>query len=246
MTPMTFAYTPAQQSVLDRARAAADRHVRPVAQAIDASGRIPEAMTTALSAEGIWPAPDAVSALGVVEEIAAASAAVAASIALAGAVAGDAGLPGLRGFTSAASGAASADARVAVAGIALGIGRAALAEAIGLLKDAGARPKGSEQTPHWVLADAATELDGARLLALKAAQTLGRGQTADAEAATAQSFANMAAQKAVEAALRILGPEGYRQGTVLERLTRDQRAASLLTGTEEEPRAVVAAGTLPQ
>ncbi|MDP1572012.1 MAG: acyl-CoA dehydrogenase family protein [Vicinamibacterales bacterium] len=243
---MTFAYTPAQQSVQDRARAAADRHVRPAAQAIDAGGRIPDAVTTALAAEALWPAPDAVSALVVVEEIAAASPAVAASIALAGAVAGDAGLPGLRGFASAAGGSVSAEARVAVAGLALGIGRAALEEAIGVLKNAGARPKGSEQTPHWVLADAATEIDGARLLALKAAQTIGRGQAADAEAAMAQSFANLAAQKAVEAALRILGPEGYRQGTVLERLTRDQRAASLLTGTEEEPRAVAAAGTLPQ
>jgi alkylation response protein AidB-like acyl-CoA dehydrogenase len=243
---MTFGYSSDQQAFQARARAAADRIVRPAAQAIDADGLIPGAVTDALAAEALWPAPDAVSALIAVEEIATGSAAVAAAMALSDGVSDGARLPGLRGLRGAHTGPVSAATRVALAGVALGIARAAMAEAIGALKDAGARPHGSEQSPHWVLADAATEIDGARLLALKAALALERGAAGDAPAAMAQASANSAAQKAVEAALRIVGSGGYREGTLLERLTRDQRAASLLTGTEEEPRSVVAAGLLPQ
>jgi alkylation response protein AidB-like acyl-CoA dehydrogenase len=243
---MTFAYSPEQQSFQARVRAAAERTVRPAARAIDEQGRIPVAVTEALARDAFWPAPDAVCALIAVEELATASPAVAAAMAVARGVSGGPDLPGLRGFTGAQAAEISAATRVALAGVALGIARAAMAEAVGALKDAGARLEGSEPAPRWVLADAATEIDAAHLLALKAAQALGRGGAAEAPAAMAQAYANGAAQQAVEAALRIVGPSGYRQGTVLERLSRDQRSASLLTGTAEEPRAVIAAGILPQ
>lgn len=246
MPPMTFAYSPEQQSFEARARAAAEQHVRPIARAIDVDGRIPAALLETLAGEAVWPPPDAVCGLIAVEELAAESPSVAAAAAVTNAVPGGPDLPGLRGFAGTGTGHPSAAARVALAGIAIGIARAAMAEAIALLKQAGARPEGGEQSPHWVLADAATEIDAARLLALKAALAIERGDTADAPAAMAQSYANVAAQKAVDAALRIVGPDGYRLGATLERLTRDQRATALLTGTEEEPRAVVAAGTLPQ
>lgn len=246
MPPMTFAYSSDQQSFQARARAAAEQHVRPAARAIDVDGLIPAALLETLAGEAVWPPPDAVCRLIVVEELAAVSPSVAAAVAVTHEVPGGPGLPGLRGFVGAGTGRTSAAARVALAGIAIGIARAAMSEAIAVLKEAGARPEGGEQSPHWVLADAATEIDAARLLALQAAQAVGRGDDASAPAAMAQAYANVAAQKAVDAALRIVGPDGYRLGTVLERLTRDQRATSLLTGTEEEPRGVVASGILPQ
>lgn len=239
---MTFSYSSEQQSCQARARQTATTSVAPAARAVDESGVVPADVAAAASA--LLPATDAVCALIVAEELAAASAGVAAHVALT--PAGEATLPGLRGFGGSTVAAPSAPERVTLSGIAIGIARAALAAAIDRARADGARPKGTEQTPHWVLADAATEIDAARLLALKAAQRIARGETADADAALAQSYANAAAARAVDAALRILGPEGYRQGTTLERLTRDQRAVSLLTGTEEEPRAVAAAGLLPQ
>jgi acyl-CoA dehydrogenase len=241
---MTFTYTAEQQAFQTRVRQVASSHVAPAG--IDQRGSIPDDVVRALAEAGVWPAPDVVSAVIVAEELAAASAAVAAEVTLTGQIAGAPDLPGLRGFHGRAAGAPVALARVAVAGVAIGIARAALAEAVDRARAEGARPKGTEQTPHWVLADAATGIDAAHLLTLHAAQAVARGEDANAPAAMAQFSANAAAARAVDAALRIIGPEGYRQGTVLERLARDQRTTALLTGTEEEPREVAAAGLLPE
>jgi alkylation response protein AidB-like acyl-CoA dehydrogenase len=243
---MTFAYSPAQQALQARVRDAALRLVRPAAAAIDGDGALPRDLIAGLGVERVWPAPDPVSALLVVEELAAESAAVAAAVALEGQVTASPDLPGLRGFVSTGDAPVSATVRVALAGLALGIGRAALAQAIASLKSDEGPAGGDDDRPHWAMADAATELDAARLLALKAAQEIARDGPAEATAAMAQAASNHAARMAVEAAIRIVGPGGYRAGAMLERLTRDQRTVSLLTGTEEEPRSVVAAGILPQ
>jgi alkylation response protein AidB-like acyl-CoA dehydrogenase len=61
----------------------------------------------------------------------------------------------------------------------------------------------------------------------------------------ARLTASRAAQHAVDAALRMTGADGLREGAMLERLARDVRAVALLLGTEEDQRAAVAAGVLP-
>ena len=62
----------------------------------------------------------------------------------------------------------------------------------------------------------------------------------------ARLMASGAAQRTVDAALRVAGPAGYQAGTLLERLARDVRAVALLLGTEEQQRAQAAEGLLPQ
>jgi alkylation response protein AidB-like acyl-CoA dehydrogenase len=47
-----------------------------------------------------------------------------------------------------------------------------------------------------------------------------------------------AADDAVLAALRVVGPAGYRCGALLERLTRDARTVLLTLGTPESDRAI--------
>jgi acyl-CoA dehydrogenase len=95
-----------------------------------------------------------------------------------------------------------------------------------------------------VVADAATEAEAARMLTLNAAQQLNDAK-ADAFAAMAKLAATRAAQQAVDAALRIAGVEAVTRGTLLERLTRDVRALSLVMGTEEDLRATAAQALLP-
>jgi alkylation response protein AidB-like acyl-CoA dehydrogenase len=95
--------------------------------------------------------------------------------------------------------------------------------------------------PHWVVADVATDLDAARLLTYKAART-----TSDVDIAIARLLASAAATRAVDAAIRIVGPPALTAGSVVERLSRDVRAVSVLIGTEEEQRAVAAEGLFPQ
>ncbi|MEW6323247.1 MAG: acyl-CoA dehydrogenase family protein, partial [Acidobacteriota bacterium] len=132
--------------------------------------------------------------------------------------------------------------RLAVAAVAVGLGRAALEEALTVLRASGDRPGGGvEERPHWVLADAATELDAARLLVHQAAAEA----VDEARAALAQVFAAGAAMRAVDAAVRVIGAAAYRAGSTLERLARDARATQLLLGTEDQGRAIAAAGLLP-
>jgi alkylation response protein AidB-like acyl-CoA dehydrogenase len=258
---MTFELSSEQQSLQARARALAGEHIRPVAEAIDRDAAIAANLLAEIERAKLVHAQTSVAdAVLVIEEWASASAAVATSAGVAyasgaaGALwteGGDAQLPGLRGLGAldeqlrTLAPAAVTRVRIVLAAVAVGIGRAALDEALAAMRASGDRPSGDpDERPHWVLADAATEVDAARLLTQKAAQALDKGQ-GEAEASLAKVFAADVAGRAVEAALRILGPPGYRRGTVTERLTRDARAIALLGGTAEEQRAIVADLTLP-
>ncbi|MGE3275559.1 MAG: acyl-CoA dehydrogenase family protein [Vicinamibacterales bacterium] len=236
---MTFDLTPEQIAVRDRARAFAANQVAPAAADIDASRAIPLALMQAAADLAPETAGEAVVAI---EEVAAASAALGVVMTLGATAAGSGDWPGLHGLR-AGTATLDARARAGLGAVAVGIGRAALEEAVSVLRAAGDRPTGAaSERPHWVLADAATEIDAARLLVARAAQV---GSEDGAEAAAAQVFANGAAQRAVDAAIRVVGPSGYRQGSLLERLSRDARALALVFGTEEAQRAIAADATLP-
>ena len=86
-----------------------------------------------------------------------------------------------------------------------------------------------------LVADAATELDAARLLTYKAAGTM-----ADADVAIARLMTSAAADRSVDAALRVSGAEALKAGSALERLSRDVRAVALVLGTEEHQRSIAA------
>ncbi|MGE0042727.1 MAG: acyl-CoA dehydrogenase family protein [Vicinamibacterales bacterium] len=240
---MNFDLTSDQSAVRDRARAFATGTLGPVAAEIDSTGAVPAALLQ--DAAGVLPA-DHGGRVVAIEEAAAVSASVAALMAL-GQPADDAGTwPGLRGVGDQA-GALTPAGRAGLAAVAVGIGRAALDEALAVLKAAGDRPTGAaDERPHWALADAATEVEASRLMVARAAQAVDAGGDAAAAAAAAQVYANGCAQRAVEAALRVVGPQGYHRGSLLERLSRDARALALVFGTEEEQRGVVADATLPK
>ncbi len=133
--------------------------------------------------------------------------------------------------------------RLAVAFAALGIGDAAMREALATVKG---RAGASEQSVQSVLADAATELAAARLLAWKAAGLLSAGAPAATEVAMAKLAAARAAQGAADRALEIAGVEAFRRGATVERLIRDARATEMLLGATDAQRTAVAVGILPQ
>jgi butyryl-CoA dehydrogenase len=132
--------------------------------------------------------------------------------------------------------------RVAIAAQALGIGDRAMREALDYAKAriAFGQPIGNYQAVQWMLADMATELDAARMLTMKAADSRQRraGQTVDAS--MAKLFASEAAHRAADKAMQILASKGYRRGSVVERLFRDVRAAEIYQGTSEVQRMVIA------
>jgi butyryl-CoA dehydrogenase len=133
--------------------------------------------------------------------------------------------------------------RVAIAAQALGVGEAALEQAVDHARSHSAfgQPIGNYQAIQWMLADMTTELDAARMLTMKAADQLDRGQrSATAHASMAKLFASEAAHKAADKAMQILASKGYRRGSVVERLFRDVRATEIYQGTSEVQRMVIA------
>jgi alkylation response protein AidB-like acyl-CoA dehydrogenase len=126
---------------------------------------------------------------------------------------------------------------------ALGVAQSALDAALADLKQSAARA-GDGDKPHWAVADAATELDAARLLTYRAA-LLPEGEARTTAAAMARLLATAAASRAVGVALRLAGPAGFAAEGVLDRLARDARALTLIGGGEDAQRATAAAGLLP-
>lgn len=131
--------------------------------------------------------------------------------------------------------------RVAIAAQALGVGHAALAEAIAHAKShtAFGQPISNYEAIQWMLADSATELDAARMLMLKAADARTRNPRPTLEAAMAKLAASEAAHRAADRAMQILASHGYRRGSVVERLFRDVRATEIYQGTSEVQRMVI-------
>ncbi len=136
--------------------------------------------------------------------------------------------------------------RVAIAAQALGIGEAALSEAITYAKqrEQFGQPIANYQAIQWMLADMATELAAARMLMLKAATAKDRQEKSPLEASMAKLAASEAAHKAADKAMQILASAGYRRGSVVERLFRDVRATEIYQGTSEAQRMIIAANVL--
>ena len=132
--------------------------------------------------------------------------------------------------------------RVAIAAQALGVGSAALDEAVrhARQRHAFGQPIGNYQAVQWMLADMATELDAARMLTLKAADARQRTPRPTLEASMAKLFASEAAHHAADKAMQILASKGYKRGSVVERLFRDVRATEIYQGTSEVQRMVIA------
>jgi butyryl-CoA dehydrogenase len=132
--------------------------------------------------------------------------------------------------------------RVAIAAQALGIGEAAVAEAITFAKTRRTfgKPIAEHEAIQWMLADVATDLEAARMLTYKAAVAKDRQARSTMEAAMAKLAASEAAHKAADKAMQILASAGYRRGSVAERLFRDVRATEIYQGTSEAQRMIIA------
>lgn len=132
--------------------------------------------------------------------------------------------------------------RVAIAAQALGVGQAALEEALrySRARHAFGQPIGNFQAIQFQLSDIATELSAARMLTWKAADTRDRAPRASLEAAMAKLQASEAAHRAADRAMQILASAGYRRGSLVERLFRDVRAAEIYQGTSEIQRMIIA------
>ncbi len=136
--------------------------------------------------------------------------------------------------------------RVGVAAQALGIGDAAIAEAIAFAKTrvTFGQPIAKYEAVQWMLADVATELEAARMLMWKAADAKDRQERSRVESSMAKLAASEAAHRATDKAMQIMASAGYRRGSTIERLFRDVRATEIYQGTSEAQRLIIAQGIL--
>lgn len=136
--------------------------------------------------------------------------------------------------------------RVAIAAQALGVGEAALDEALAYAKrrHTFGQPIATYQAIQWMLADMATELDAARMLTWKAAAAKATQERISLEASMAKLYASEAAHRAADKSMQILASAGYQRGSRVERLFRDVRATEIYQGTSEVQRMIIAANVL--
>lgn len=130
--------------------------------------------------------------------------------------------------------------RVGVSAQACGVATGALAMATGHLASLDAEAQGPDHAAHLAaLADAATALDAAWLMCLRAAWLKDEKRPFTREAAMSKLFCTETAGRVCEAALRILGPDAYGANAVSQAL-RDVRVTRIYEGTSEVQRIVIA------
>ena len=132
--------------------------------------------------------------------------------------------------------------RVGIGALALGIGQAAYEAAIQYAheRETFGKPIAHHQAVQWMLADAATELQAARLMVYWAAWLKGEGRPYTKEAAMAKLFATEVSERVCRNAIQVHGGYGYSSEFEVERMYRDTRLMTIGEGTSEIQRLVIA------
>jgi len=136
--------------------------------------------------------------------------------------------------------------RIGIACQAIGIARAALERSVAYAKERKSFgvPIAEHQAIQFMLADMATQIDAARLLAWRAASLKDRGVRHTMESSIAKLYASEMATRVTHKAIQIHGGYGYSTEFPVERHYRDARITEIYEGTSEIQRLVIAANLL--
>ncbi|HEY4579918.1 MAG TPA: acyl-CoA dehydrogenase [Candidatus Acidoferrales bacterium] len=136
--------------------------------------------------------------------------------------------------------------RIGIASQATGIAQGAFEQALSYARERQAfgHPIADFQAIRFMLADMATEIDAARLLARQAAWKQDSGARFSLEASVAKLFASEMATRVTHKAMQIHGGNGYSREYPVERMYRDARITEIYEGTSEIQRLVIASWVL--
>jgi butyryl-CoA dehydrogenase len=136
--------------------------------------------------------------------------------------------------------------RIGIACQALGIARAAFERSVSYSKERKSFgvPIAQHQAIQFMLADMATQIDAARLLAWRAATLKDKGVRHTMESSIAKLYASEMATRVTHKAIQIHGGYGYSTEFPVERHYRDARITEIYEGTSEIQRIVIAASVL--
>ena len=131
--------------------------------------------------------------------------------------------------------------RIGIAMQATGIARAAFEHAAryALSREQFGRPIAENQGVSFKIADMAARIEGARLVALKAAWLKDVGQPYGREASIAKLLASETAVDVTREAIQVFGGNGYSREYPVERLYRDAKITEIYEGTSEIQRVVI-------
>jgi alkylation response protein AidB-like acyl-CoA dehydrogenase len=132
--------------------------------------------------------------------------------------------------------------RVGIGALAVGLGQAAYEAAVHYAheRETFGKPIAQHQAVQWMLADAATELQAARLMVYWAAALKQSGRRYTKEAAMAKLFATEVSERVCRNAIQVHGGYGYSREFEVERIYRDTRLMTIGEGTSEIQRLVIA------
>ncbi len=132
--------------------------------------------------------------------------------------------------------------RIGIAALSVGLAQAAFEEAVQYAKQRKAFgiPIAEQEAIQWMIADAATEIQAARLLVYYAAWVKDAEKPYSKEAAMAKMFASEMAERVCRNAIQIHGGYGYSREYPVERIYRDARLMTIGEGTSEIQRIVIA------
>ncbi len=136
--------------------------------------------------------------------------------------------------------------RIGIGALAVGLAQAAFEEAITYAKERRTfgQPIAQHQAIQWMIADAATQIEAARLMVYRAAWLKQVGRPFTQEASMAKLLATEVAEKVCFNAIQIHGGYGYSAEFPVERIYRDQRLMTIGEGTSEIQRLVIARSVL--
>ena len=131
--------------------------------------------------------------------------------------------------------------RISVAAQSVGVGLAGydVASTEAARRTTFGKPIIDNQGISFPLADVATELTAARMMATEASRAYDRGDDVSHLGAMAKLYASEVAHKAVDVAVQVFGGDGYCKPNIAERLYRDQRILEIYEGTSEIQRLVI-------
>lgn len=131
--------------------------------------------------------------------------------------------------------------RISIAALSLGIAKGACDAAIKYAKEREQfdQPIANFQGISFKLADMATEIMGAELLTLQAADRKTKGLSVTKEAAMAKYYASEVAVKVSNDAVQVFGGYGYTKDFPVEKFYRDSKLCTIGEGTSEIQKLVI-------
>lgn len=136
--------------------------------------------------------------------------------------------------------------RISIGALAVGIAQAAYEAALKYAheRETFGQPIAHYQAVQWMLADAVTEIQAARLMVYWAAAKKASGARFTQEAAMAKLFATEVSERVCRNAIQVHGGYGYSREFEVERMYRDTRLMTIGEGTSEIQRLVIARSIL--